>query len=90
MPASQMRGQAIGGRSVDSRLARQLRRSTTSFVRALVFEALGLGATVAGGAQMVLQGASGQPGVANEQPASLYEGLRQVRGQAGLGWAGLG
>ncbi len=46
------RGSASGK---EARLSQQLRRSSSSFVRALMFEALGLGATVAAGAQMVLQ-----------------------------------
>jgi autophagy-related protein 2 len=63
-----------------------LRKSTVSFVRALVFEALGLGATVAAGAQVVLAG--GLP-VAMEAPSGFMEGLRAAAGElkGGLGVA---
>ncbi len=46
-----LRAGSAGG-TADGRLGRALRRSTASFARALVFEALGLGASVAAGAPL--------------------------------------
>ena len=62
IPADQLRNTAIssGSRtgSGDVTLARQLRRGVTSLARAVTLEALGLGASVAGGADYVLRGGS--------------------------------
>ncbi len=71
-------------RHLDGQLSRQLRRSTATFVRALVYEALGLGATVAGGAQMVLQG--GPSPAPSETPSGVMDGLRQAKDRLSAGF----
>ena len=63
IPAEQLRNTAISNGSSRSSgsevtLTRQLRRGVTSLARAVTLEALGLGASVAGGADFVLRGGS--------------------------------
>ena len=64
IPADQLRITSIsngGSRrsgSAEVALTRQLRRGVTSLARAITLEALGLGASVAGGADFVLRGGS--------------------------------
>ena len=67
IPADQLRGNspAYAGNS-DVAVGRQLRRGVTALARAVTLEALGLGASVAGGADYVLRGGSGRR---SEQPA---------------------
>jgi autophagy-related protein 2 len=76
---------AFGYSGSSSDMRQALRKSTSSFVKALVFEALGLGATVAAGAQMVLTG--GQP-VSVEPPSGVLEGLRAAAGELSEGFGG--
>lgn len=67
IPADQLRNTTISsGSNSDVALTRQLRRGVTSLARAVTLEALGLGASVAGGADFVLRGGSG---VGSEHPA---------------------
>lgn len=68
IPADQLRNTTVsnGNGSSDVTLTRQLRRGVTSLARAVTLEALGLGASVAGGADFVLRGGSGQ---GSEHPA---------------------
>ena len=68
IPADQLRNTTVsnGNCSNDVTLTRQLRRGVTSLARAITLEALGLGASVAGGADFVLRGGSGQ---GSEHPA---------------------
>ncbi|KAL3156294.1 hypothetical protein ABBQ32_012565 [Trebouxia sp. C0010 RCD-2024] len=76
IPADQLRNTTISsGSNSDVALTRQLRRGVTSLARAVTLEALGLGASVAGGADFVLRGGSG---VGSEHPAGLKEGLKQA------------
>ena len=67
IPADQLRSNspAYTGSS-DVAVGRQLRRGVTALARAVTLEALGLGASVAGGADYVLRGGSGR---GSEQPA---------------------
>lgn len=75
---------ADGGSSTqDGHMSRALRRSTAGFVRALVYEALGLGATMAAGAQMVLTG--GTP-VSLNAPNTVLDGLRAAAGELNQGF----
>jgi hypothetical protein len=69
---------------VDGEPGRQLRRSAAGFVRALVFEALGVGATVAAGAQVVLAG--GAPAPAVEPPPSVSAALRAAGAELSAGF----
>lgn len=68
IPAEQMRntGNSDNSSNSDVALARQLRRGVTTLARAVTLEALGLGASVAGGADYVLRGGSGS---GSEHPA---------------------
>ncbi|KAL0044023.1 hypothetical protein WJX82_003156 [Trebouxia sp. C0006] len=59
----------------DVAFTRQLRRGVTTLARAVTLEALGLGASVAGGADFVLRGGSGS---GSDHPAGLKEGLKQA------------
>lgn len=72
------------GAIADSELSRQLRRSTAGFVRALVFEALGLGAAAAAGAQAALAG--GAPPPAAEPPPGVAAALRAAAGELAAGF----
>ena len=67
IPADQLRSNspAHTGNS-DVAVGRQLRRGVMALARAVTLEALGLGASVAGGADYVLRGGSGR---GSEQPA---------------------
>lgn len=76
-------GRRDASRVESSPLSRQLRASSASFARALVFEALGLGASVAGGAQMLLQGTTVPP---VDAPASVSDGLRQAASRLSSGF----
>ncbi len=60
IPADQLRN-TNSSHSVNNDVAftRQLRRGVTTLARAVTLEALGLGASVAGGADFVLRGGSG-------------------------------
>lgn len=84
IPADQLRNTAISNgssrsRSSDVTLTRQLRRGVTTLARAVTLEALGLGASVAGGADYVLRGGSAG---GSEHPAgvhcTLYLGIAWV------------
>ena len=72
IPADQFRPGATagagGGSSINSEVAfsRQIRRGVTALARAVTVEALGAGASVAGGADYVLRGGSGSR---SEHPA---------------------
>ncbi|KAK9805512.1 hypothetical protein WJX72_002557 [[Myrmecia] bisecta] len=79
IPADSLR--AAPNRS-DVSFSRQMRRSLTGFVRAVTLEALGLGASVAGGAHLVLQGGVGST---SDQPAGMAEGLRQAASKMSSG-----
>eukprot|EP00775_Hariotina_reticulata_P009269 gene9269-9434_t len=88
----------VGGSSdaVASRLQQAMQQSSAGFARMLLYEALGAGATVAAGAELLLAGSSGTggsigtrssssgnfeaPGTAGE-PAGLVEGLRAAAGE---------
>ena len=62
IPADQLRSTSSGSRhNISSEVAftRQLRRGVTTLARAVTLEALGLGASVAGGADFVFRGGSG-------------------------------
>lgn len=61
IPADQLRSTSSSSHSInnDVALTRQLRRGVTTLARAVTLEALGLGASVAGGADFVLRGGSG-------------------------------
>ena len=73
IPADQLRNTAIsnGSKSSSSEvtLTRQLRRGVASLARAVTLEALGLGASVAGGADYVLRGGSAG---GSEHPAGRH------------------
>ena len=74
IPADQLRNTTIsnGSSNSDVSLSRQLRRGVTSLARAVTIEALGAGASVAGGADYVLRGGSGQ---GSEHPAGWHPTL---------------
>lgn len=79
IPADQLRsnGPAYSGNS-EVAVGRQLRRGVTALARAVTLEALGLGASVAGGADFVLRGGSGR---GSEQPsgrASMQSSLHSI------------
>ncbi len=62
IPADQLRNtSSSSSHSINNDVAftRQLRRGVTTLARAVTLEALGLGASVAGGADFVLRGGSG-------------------------------
>ncbi len=60
IPADQLRSTSSSHNiSNDVAFTRQLRRGVTTLARAVTLEALGLGASVAGGADFVLRGGSG-------------------------------
>lgn len=70
IPADQLHGNGSASTvSSDVRVSRQLRRGVTALARAVTLEALGLGASVAGGADYVLRGGSG---AGSEQPAGKW------------------
>lgn len=77
IPADQLRGNspAYAGNS-DVAVGRQLRRGVTALARAVTLEALGLGASVAGGADYVLRGGSGRR---SEQPAGKLLSFQKYR-----------
>ncbi|KAA6418149.1 MAG: Autophagy-related 2 [Trebouxia sp. A1-2] len=77
IPADQLRSTSSSSHSInnDVALTRQLRRGVTTLARAVTLEALGLGASVAGGADFVLRGGSGSGA---DHPAGLKEGLKQA------------
>lgn len=60
----------------DVNVGREMQRSLVLLVRAITLEALGLGASVAGGAQAVLQGTAPPHGV---QPANISGARHEVR-----------
>ena len=69
IPADQLRSTSSGSRhniNSDVAFTRQLRRGVTTLARAVTLEALGLGASVAGGADFVFRGGSGS---GSEHPA---------------------
>ncbi len=66
IPADQLRNTGNSNSNSDVAFTRQLRRGVTTLARAVTLEALGLGASVAGGADFVLRGGSGS---GSEHPA---------------------
>lgn len=75
VPANHLRRERGPAKPRDGKLTRQLRRSSVNFVRAVLCEALGLGASLAAGAQMMLQGGAG---VQLEQPNGVMDGFKQA------------
>jgi autophagy-related protein 2 len=71
---------AAGGGSSSASLHAAMRESSASFARALLYEALGLGAGVAAGAEVVLAGGALVP-LPADTPAGLIEGLRAAAGE---------